>query len=285
MRQIINLINMNNGTIPYDIVQFNDGETHIKLLTDIDRKYPVDVITRIRSWNDLMLLMQVGDILKRMEVEIALYINYLIGMRMDRVISFNEAYTLKIIAEMINSIGADKVSILEPHSEKTLKLIDNSEGIDYMVDSYLKIDNQTIVVFPDAGAKARYGNKLPSNVPIVCCSKKRDVNTGEIIGLEIENPEVIENALNDKARNYRTFLVIDDLCDNGGTFVGISKLLSGYNLSKSICVTHLVSARGIKNLSENYDFVLVTNSFNDWEKEMSPEHFHVVDVFSDNIIK
>lgn len=54
---------------------------------------------------------------------------------------------------------------------------------------------------------------------LVICSKVRDPKTGQLSGFKIENPEVIEKNVN------LPFVVIDDLCDGGGTFKGIAQLL------------------------------------------------------------
>ena len=76
--QNLNLIDKNKSNIDYDIIKFNDGEYHIKFKTEVNRKDRVQVLTRISSMTDLFILMQVADILNRMEVEWAVIITYLI---------------------------------------------------------------------------------------------------------------------------------------------------------------------------------------------------------------
>jgi hypothetical protein len=87
----IDLHNRAASDVQYNIITFPDGEVHIKL-DDIDRKEEYNIVCRICNANDLFLLMQVGNILNNNQVEFTIDIMYLMSMRMDRIISFNEAY-------------------------------------------------------------------------------------------------------------------------------------------------------------------------------------------------
>ena len=113
--KIISLINIDDSEVKYVRTVFPDGETHIKFTTDIDRKKEYRVICRITNPTDLFELMQVGNILNRLSVYWELDILYLMGMRMDRVISFNEAFSLEVVANMINSLNISKIGIYHPH--------------------------------------------------------------------------------------------------------------------------------------------------------------------------
>ena len=106
----------------------------------------------------------------------------------------------------------------------------------------------------------------------VICNKIRDPQTGRLTGFKILNPEVIEN------NPDKPFMVIDDLCDGGGTFAGIASLLNEYNREKAIYVTHMVNPKGIQTLSENYDRVIITNSYKNWENENIPNNVSVYSV-------
>lgn len=80
----------------------------------------------------------------------------------------------------------------------------------------------------------------------VICTKVRDPKTGQLSGFKIENPEVIDK------ESTKPFVVIDDLCDGGGTFKGVAQL------QRHIYVTHMVNPKGITTLSENYKKVYFT---------------------------
>lgn len=261
--QIINLINKDKGNIVYDIINFSDGEKHIKFITEINRKDSVKVICRITSMDELFILMQVGDILNRMEVEWALVITYLMGMRMDRVMSFNEAFSLKIVAKTINDMHPNAVFVVEPHSDRTLKLINNSTPLmnHFAEAAMTDPEHNYMIVFPDAGAKLRYGEALENKVPMMTCHKKRDPATGKLSGFGIDNPEVLN-----EYPECNAFFVIDDLCDGGGTFCGIADQLKELrpDFHRTLAITHAVAARGIYKVMDYYNDLFITNSYADW---------------------
>ena len=260
----LNLINKEKSDISYEIITFPDGEPHIKLI-DLDRKKDVSIICRIASPTDLFILMQVGNILNRQGIIFDIQINYLMSMRMDMVMSFNEAYSLEIVANMINSLNARKVKILEPHSEKTLALIKRSSKINdgILISDYLK-------VYPDEGAAERYNANPMTDVIF---KKKRNLSDGRIVSIEPINPDILH-------KSTKSIMVIDDLCDGGMTF----KLIVDYlkeevpNLKRNIVVTHMVNPKGIKVLSENYDSVAFTDSYKDWENEDLPINVSILKI-------
>lgn len=253
--QKLNLIDKDRSDIGYKVISFPDGESHI-VLDEINRKDMVDVFCRIANPDDLFLLMQVGDILNRQEVQFKLNISYLMGMRMDRVISFNEAFSLKVVANVINSLNATRVRIAYPHSNKTTDLIHNSCKIQ---PNLWSISEDTLC-FPDKGAAERYGLSICNTgftKPVLICNKKRDLHTGELSGFEILNPEVYTGG---------SICVVDDLCDAGGTFAGVAKEIRKIapNAELNVQVTHMVNPKGIVTLSEHYDHVTFTDSFYNW---------------------
>lgn len=268
MTKRLNLINKSESNIDYKLTTFPDGEPHI-ILEELDRKDDINITCRIANPSDLFVIMQVGDILNRQGIRFGLFITYLMSARMDRVISFNEAYSLQIVANMINSIKPIKVDILEPHSDKVCQLIHNSEALKYTID----IDTST-VCFPDKGACERYlGQYIEKQ--IIRCSKVRDLKTGKINGLCIENPF---------SHLDGDICVIDDLCDAGGTFALLAPQLRKIapDAIIGIFVTHMVNPKGIKTLSEYYDRVVFTNSYANWDKTELPEKVLCLSITSNN---
>lgn len=264
--QVLNLIRPEDSDIKYEIIQFPDGEPHI-VLKSIDRKDDVTVVCRVANPTDLFILMQVGDILNRQGVLFGLEIAYLMSMRMDRVVSYDESYSLSVVSQVINDMSPQVVHVLEPHSHKVQDLINGYWG-DLKAtmpnfDGYLR-------VYPDKGAMLRYKGSASTEV---LCSKVRDTETGKLSGFKIENPEILE-------KFDKPLVVIDDLCDGGGTFAGIAKELRKVapNRKLCVCVIHMVNHRGIITLSENYDEVYFTNSYRDWNNWVLPSNVKVIKV-------
>lgn len=245
----------------YNIISFSDGEKHLQLTKAVNKE-PLKIIYRFANSDDVFIFMQLVDILQRMEVSVSeLYIPYLMTMRCDRVFSMDRPFSLKVLANVINLLKADKVIILEPHSDKCLELINNSEAL----MSKVEIDDKTQTCYPDAGAKKRYFNIFKHHLTPITCKKVRDVNTGNLLKFDIE----------DKG-NYRKgdkIIVVDDLCDGGGTFLGIHNILKELEpTSCSLWVTHAVQKAGIEKVAAVYDKVYITDSYKDWSKEELPEN-------------
>lgn len=285
--QKLNLCNPEKSDISYSISKFPDGEIQISL-GEINRKDYIKVHCRVTNAEELFILMQVADILNRQGVEWYLFIYYLMSMRMDRVMDFNRPFTLKIVATIIKNLGAQEVSILDPHSDRSSSLSNSSYM--YIVDEnslYYDLDPSLYgvyknyqVVYPDEGAAERYGQH--NHLDTVTAKKVRNIETGKIESIKIINPELFKE-------NNKPIMVVDDLCDAGGTFVGLAKEIRKYtDRELNIFVTHMVNPRGIENLSENYDHVYFTNSYRDWKSaferdfdEGLPKNCTQIDVIAD----
>lgn len=260
---VINLIKPEESTVSVKKVIFSDGEPHI-WIEGLDHKEDVSVICRIANPDDLYVLMQVGNILNRHGLEWDLCIHYLMGARMDRVMSFQEAFSLEIVAQIINQLNAREVVIVEPHSDRALSLIKCSRP------HYLSIikEAEMAICYPDNGAAKRYGEQDWLYPHVIYCSKVRNPETGELGGFRIER--TTDNSTTPLNSDYNgTILVTDDLCDRGGTFIGVWKLLKRSFPKATLCiqVTHMVNSAGIDNLAAHYDKVCFTDSYKDWEKE------------------
>lgn len=253
--KLLNLINLDKSEIKYNLTRFPDGEPQISFPDEFDRKDLVKVICRITSAEELFILTQVGDILDRQGIEWDLFIIYLMSMRMDRVMDFNRPFSLKIVCSILNTMNYRYVMVLEPHSERTKRLL-GTRCYPQKFNFMSHLDIQSNIVFPDAGAYQRY-NILTKDWGHIVFNKVRDLETGKIkefsVGREVNC-------------YYPTFTFIDDLCDAGGTFLGELKVLKErYPDAKyNIIVCHAVNKEGIIRLCEVFDHVTISNSYSDW---------------------
>ena len=256
--QQLNLVHLEDSDIKYSISRFPDGEVQISL-EEFSHKEQIQVKCRITNAEDLFILMQVLDILDRHEVSYVLSIYYLMGMRMDRVMDFNRPFTLKIVLNSLKNCNADNIEILEPHSDIYYDYRFGGKFTELYIEGS---PSNTVwhgyqMVLPDAGAKERYDFQYVGTA--LTCSKVRDLTTGKILEIKIDNPEAISD---------KPLLILDDLCDGGDTFCSIAKAFNSLGISKerlNIAVTHMVNPKGIKNLSENFNHVWFTNSYKDWD--------------------
>ena len=105
------------------------------------------------------------------------------------------------------------------------------------------------IVYPDKGASERYSFHYGMDLPAIQCSKERNISTGKITSIKIDNPQDIKD---------KPLLIIDDLCDGGGTFCSAAKAFEKIGVSKdrlNISVIHMVNAKGIENLSKHFNHV------------------------------
>ena len=248
----------NGKLLHYDSLIFNGGEPHIKLH---ETSYPdgCTIIARIQSCNDLIELVSVVDALHRLETrDIDLLIPYFPGARQDRVSNKGEALTVKIYADIINSLKVNTVGICDPHSDVTPALINNCYlyPIEQIIDKTIKQCNPDIIISPDAGASKRiygYLSTIKCDLPVVQCLKKRDTRTGKLSGFEIAS---------DLDLKSKDVLIIDDIIDGGGTFLGLGDVLDKENVGfMYLYGTHGIFSQGYSNLLQTYDQIYTTNSF------------------------
>lgn len=253
-----------------------DGQTHIKFNeheTNIEQcNYNVaEISCRITNNDELMNVLYLTEVLRRKSLKnISLKIYYLLGARMDRPISDFEPYTLKVIANVLNSQNYHSVEIFFPHSRVSLDLINNSCEMhkkqltfyEESINNFARSDRISVVL-PDEGAVKRFystfADKLTIHAPydIVECAKKRDMNTGKLSGFR-----VVSGQLNSRC------VILDDLCDGGGTFVGLSSVLREHGTNEvGLVVPHGIFSKG-KSL-QNISSIYTTNSFHNWETDLS----------------
>ena len=161
---------------------------------------------------------------------VVLIMPYIPHARMDRVKSDEDVFTLKYFCEVINSLKFDIVWVRDAHSNVSLALLENvcEENISpYIHEAFDKAGAEALF-FPDEGAMKRYSDKSP--YPYAFGMKKRDWKTGNILGLDLVNPENIVG---------KNVLIVDDICSKGGTFYHSAKALKAAGAkSVSLYVTH-----------------------------------------------
>lgn len=245
------------GNLAFKTFNFPDGQPHFVLETIDDSGFhDVTIETAIKSSQDLFQVLLVAGVLRNNGYsEINLDIRYLMGARMDRAISNCEPFTLQLIARMVNSAGFSRVRILDAHSDVATRLIRNSVNVlpFAVVEQVLTTTNHPVVVCPDKGARDRVRKLYPGI--ILECSKTRDMATGTLTGFKIDGP--FQNFTS--GRGGTEVLIIDDICDGGGTFIGLSKILREAGAKKVyLYITHNVQN---KDHLEGIDRIFTTDSF------------------------
>lgn len=265
--------------IDYDTFVFSGGEVHIKI-KDRPRGDRVRINCRINSSDDLMRLMMTVDTLRRMDIHyIEAFIPYIPYARQDRVMVTGEPLSIKVFADIINSLRLDHVYCFDPHSEVTAAVINNlydysnwSQVNSFLHSHVLNGKNQPshiavkdrlddlwgnlMIVSPDAGAykkifKLCQSLKYPGK--IILCNKLRDVNTGKIINVEISGDV-----------SGKPCLIVDDIVDGGRTFNELAAILKEKGATDlHLFASHGIFSHGYEELLKNFKTIGTTDSIRD----------------------
>lgn len=249
--------------IEFKSFTFSGGEPHIKINPDFDVNQEITITQRLNSFNDLGLLCLTVDALRRMDVKVInLFIPYFPAARQDRVMIKGEPLSVKVYADIINAMQLQKVFVFDAHSEVTPALVNNCEVIPnhtFIQTVIKKIGNDAKLISPDGGAlkKIYKVSEFLGGVDVVECSKSRDVKTGRLSGFKVYEDDL--QGVN--------CLIVDDICDGGGTFVGLAEELKNKNAGKLyLAVSHGIFNKGFEVL-DCFEKIFTTNSFKDFEGE------------------
>ena len=235
------------------LMLYPDNQPHVNI-NGISEGDEVKVVCSITDSIVLLNLLQCSDALDTLFVKKKiLSIPYLMGARFDRLMQCGDSIDLRVISKLINSCNFEKVYLYDVHSDVSTMLINNSVNISnqHLVDLYFKED--AVLICPDAGASKKVDKYMKWNNTIkevVYCNKNRDLTTGTIT-LSVLEP--------DKCKG-KNCIIIDDLCDGGGTFLAIASQIKPLHLT--LLVTHGIFSKGIDILANNgIDSIITSDSF------------------------
>jgi ribose-phosphate pyrophosphokinase len=211
-----------------------------------------------------------------------LTIYYMPYSRMDR--SENDSpFTLKYVAEFINSLNFDFIEVIEPHSDVTCALLNRAKP-NYInfelvekVKALVDFDNDTdFIVFPDAGASKRYSQMRAKN--ILVGHKHRDFQTGQIDSLDL---------IGDLDTSGTKAIIVDDLSSYGGTFVRTAEALHEFGIDEVyLLVAHAENSIFKGKLFDYIRKVFTTDSIlteqGNWENQKYKRQLHIFEIEGEN---
>jgi ribose-phosphate pyrophosphokinase len=244
-------IDINNAE-GVEFILFPDNQPHV-IVNGIEEGDSVKVVCSLVNSPTLMHLLQTANALDHLFAKKSLLvIPYLMAARYDRLMLPGDSFDLQVIAALINGCGFEKVLLWDVHSEVATALIKNSVNIKNrkMVESYQRPD--AVLICPDAGAAKKVNEYQEWNKnlkEIVYCNKKRDLSTGNI-SLEVIEPERCLD---------KNCVIIDDICDGGGTFMAIAEQIKPKHLT--LIVTHGIFSKGFAALEKKFNEIIVSDSY------------------------
>ncbi|BDD07643.1 ribose-phosphate pyrophosphokinase [Fulvitalea axinellae] len=261
--------------IAFDSFVFPGGEPHIRIAEGFDTSKTVKVSHRIRSFEDFGFLLMAVDALKRMGVrKIELFLPYFPAARQDRLMCTGEALSAKVYTDILNNLDLENVTVFDPHSDVVPALLDRCRVIDnfaFVKETVARINRPLTLVSPDGGALKKI-YKLASRLQgheVVECSKSRDVKTGKLSGFSVYADDL----------DGQDCLIVDDICDGGGTFIGLAEELKRKNSGKLyLAVSHGIFSKGTEALTDIFDGVFTTDSFRDLDESSKVEQIKIADL-------
>lgn len=245
-----------------DIGRFSDGEISVSIGETI-RGCDVYVIqsTCCPVNDSLMELLIIIDALKRASAgRINAVIPYYGYGRQDRKAKARTPITARLVADMLETAGADRVVSLDLHADQIQgffnvpfdRLLARPIIADYLLEQNVGIMDNLVVVSPDVGSVKR-SRKLAEtlNVPLAIIDKRRPKdNVSEVMNVigEVKGKKVV---------------MYDDMIDTGGTIVGAAKALEQLGAKRIIAAaTHPVLSGPAIERIENSPIarMIVTNT-------------------------
>lgn len=273
----IQVSNLRGEILEHKAFLFSGGEMQVALLERLDvgalleldrihAETQLDITAKIRDANGVMELVMIVDALRRQyaKSELHLTLPYLPYARQDRVMKPGEALSLKVFCTLVNSLNFTTVNVWDVHSDVSLALLDrayNTPQEDFLLLTGLfpacstaESVNLPILVAPDAGAMKKISAAAKEmGTTYIRADKTRDVKTGEITGTVVYASEQRPDA---------DYLIVDDICDGGRTFIELGKELRKATSGKvMLYVTHGIFSQGLTPLLPIFDEIYCANTF------------------------
>lgn len=243
------------------ISQFSDGEVQVEIQENV-RGRDVFIIqpTCMPTNDNIMELLIIVDALKRASAErITTVIPYFGYSRQDRrVRSMRVPISAKVIANMIASVGADRVLTIDLHADQIQGFfdlpVDNVYASPVLLgDIYKQKHPDLIVVSPDVGGvvRARAVAKRLDDSELAIIDKRRpQANEAQVMHIIGEVKD-------------KTCIIVDDLVDTAGTLCKAAQALKEHGANTVIAyATHpVLSGKAVQNIEGSVlDELVVTDT-------------------------
>ncbi|MDO8625226.1 MAG: ribose-phosphate pyrophosphokinase [Candidatus Diapherotrites archaeon] len=242
-----------------ELSQFADGETYC-LLPDNVRGQDVYILqSTSKPVNDLLMeLLILIDAAKRANANrITVVIPYFGYARQDRKSHGREPITAKLVANLLQTAGANRVITLDLHSGQIQGFFDIP--VDNLLPDALfaqaiqsHIDPYTVVVAPDVGATKRcqhFANRIGCELAIITKDRPKT------------NQAVATNVIGNV--KGKTCIIFDDIADTCGTLIAAAQALKIHGAKHVYaCITHgLFSQNAIEKFDQSeIEKLFVTDS-------------------------
>lgn len=233
-----------------EVKKFSDGEIAVNIQESVRGKDCYIVQSTSNPVNDnLMELCIMIDAMKRASAgRINAVIPYYGYARQDRTAKPRDPITAKLVAELLQAAGAERVITMDLHANQIQGFfdipVDHLQGNPLMVKYYQQLveenpDLDLVVVSPDHGSVGRARNlATPLGCPIAIIDKRRPkANVSEIMSIigDIDGKDCI---------------LVDDMVDTAGTICNAANAIKerGAKSVRAICTHGVLSGPAIDRI-------------------------------------
>ncbi len=231
-----------------NIQRFSDGEIYVEFLESIRGQFVFLIQSTYSPSDNLMELLLMIDAAKRASAYKVIAVMPYYGLaRQDRKDRPRVAIGSKLVANMLTAAGADRVITMDLHAPQIQGYFDipvdhlESSAIFIPYIENLNLANLTFAA-PDVGSANRI-REIASyfECEMVICDKHRK-RANEIASM------VVIGDVTD-----RDVVLIDDLCDTGGTLVKSAALMKekGAKSVRALCTHPVLSGKAYQNIENS----------------------------------
>ena len=240
--------------------RFSDGEIAVEIQENVRGRDVFIIQSTCAPTNDnLMELLVMADAMRRSSaVRITAVLPYFGYARQDRrPRSTRVPISAKVVADMIASVGVDRVLTVDLHADQIQGFfdipVDNIYGSPILLDDMERQGHENMmVVSPDHGGVVRaraVAKRLNTDLAII--DKRRpEANKSEVM-----------NIIGDVSN--RTCILVDDMVDTAGTLCAAAAALKQQGATKVVayCTHPILSGRALENVANSeLDELVVTNT-------------------------
>ena len=250
------------------VTRFSDGEIRVQINESVREKRVFVIQSLCNPTNDnIMELLLLIDAAKRASAkEVNAVIPYYAYARQDRKDQPRVPISAKVLANLLQSVGTDRVVVVDLHAEQIQGFFDipveHISALPLFADYLKKLNLQDLVIVsPDAGGAKRankLAKKLGAELAIIYKMRPRP-NAVEVF-------DVIGNV------EGKNCVIVDDIVDTAGTLVAAADMLLKKG-AKSVraCITHgVLSGPAVERLNNSkLEELVITDTIPTDDKSIS----------------
>lgn len=252
---------------PVSIIQFSDGEIMVEPEVSVRGKnvFIIQSTSRPVSENYMEVLIALDAMKRASAGEVTVVMPYYGYARQDRKARARQPITSKLMADLLQVAGADRVVTIDLHAPQIQGFfdipIDDLSAVSIIGQYYRQkhFEDQVVIVSPDHGGATRarkLSDVIPNSTIAIIDKRRTQPNVAEAVSLigDVQG---------------KIAIIIDDIVDTGGSLVGGIEMLYERGAKDVYCAcTHgILSGPALERIHKSpIRELVVTNSI-----ELTPE--------------